>query len=173
MVKVLENRVVDLDLLPGTKDQQEAAAAAQQTITEALPEGSAQNQTPAKNATNAGKAVGAAVGGSVKGVVDTAGNTVGTLGEGLAGTVGGLGKGVGSAAVYGGTALDGVGRSIGSGLGFGGTKGKQTEQVKTEVEATKSKQDDSKRLGHEENGGALDDIEKTESIQLNAGEDEK
>ena len=28
MVKVLENRVVDLDLLPGTKEQQEAAAAA-------------------------------------------------------------------------------------------------------------------------------------------------
>lgn len=28
MVKVLENRVVDLDIMPGTKEQQEAAARA-------------------------------------------------------------------------------------------------------------------------------------------------
>jgi hypothetical protein len=32
MVKVLENRVVDLDILPGTKEEQEAAAKAKCVI---------------------------------------------------------------------------------------------------------------------------------------------
>jgi hypothetical protein len=32
MVKVLENRVVDLDILPGTKEEQEAAAKAKYVI---------------------------------------------------------------------------------------------------------------------------------------------
>jgi hypothetical protein len=74
-------------------------------------------------------AVGGALGGVVKGLVDTASNTVGTLGEGVAGTLGGVGKGLGDAAVYGGSALDGAGRNLGGALGLGGTKGDGTEDL--------------------------------------------
>jgi hypothetical protein len=148
MVKVLENRVVDLDIFPGTKEEQEAAAKARylnffvllhtliisshcsrQVATGVIPNEDAQNATLGQNVQNAGMAIGGALGGAVKGLLDTAGNTVGTLGEGVAGTLGGVGKGLVDAAVYGGSALDEAGRSVGGALGFGGTKGKETQNV--------------------------------------------
>ncbi|KAF2871682.1 hypothetical protein BDV95DRAFT_572536 [Massariosphaeria phaeospora] len=120
MVKVLENRMVDLDIMPGSNGNQEAIAKATEAATESIPTDDAQIASAADNAQNAGLAAAGALGGTVKGLVDTTGNTVGTLGEGVAGTVMGLGKGVGNAAIYGGSALDSAGRGVGSTLGLGG-----------------------------------------------------
>jgi len=158
MVKVLENRVVDLDIFPGTKEEQEAAAKARysnfsvplytlmisphcsrQAATSALSNEDAQNATLGQNAQNAGMAIGGALGGAVKGILDTAGNTVGTLGDGIAGTLGDVGKGLVGAAVYGGSAIDGAGRSLGGALGFGGTKGKETQDMNQKTKVVNKK----------------------------------
>ena len=56
-------------------------------------------------------------------MVDTTGNTVGALGEGLFGTVTGLGKGLGSAGMY-------AGGAVGRGFGLSQPqKGKEIEGV--------------------------------------------
>ncbi|OCL09919.1 hypothetical protein AOQ84DRAFT_387857 [Glonium stellatum] len=115
MVKVLENRVVDLDILPGNKGANDIAVQAKEAATEVIPSDEAQRI--AANAQNCATAIGGTVGGAVKGILDTAGNTVGTLGEGLTGTVVGVGKGLGSAAQYGGNALDGAVSGAGKLLG--------------------------------------------------------
>ncbi|MCJ1279234.1 hypothetical protein MMC21_007058 [Puttea exsequens] len=100
MVKVAENKIVDLDVLPGTEEDRlkAKADALSKSGTDALPEGPAKDRAEgvAAGLTQTGQETLNTVGGGVKGVVDTAGNTVGTLGEGVAGTVGGVAGGVGN-----------------------------------------------------------------------------
>jgi hypothetical protein len=65
----------------------------------------------------------------VKGVVDTLGNTVGALGEGVTGTVQGVGDGVGSTVQF-------AGGAVGAGVGkvgnmFTGSKQGQCEITRT------------------------------------------
>ena len=139
-------------------------------VTESIPEDKASDQSVGRNTVNAGQALGGAVGGTVKGIVDTTGNTVGTLGEGLAGTVAGLGKGLGSAAAYTGSALDGVGRGIGSSIGLGG-KSEISSQVKDDQPENTSKE--TAQRDHNENIQALEDFEKNEGIAMKTEEPKK
>lgn len=67
---------------------------------------------------------------AVKGVVDTAGNTVGALGEGLAGTVGGVAGGLGNT-------VKGAGGAVRSGLGAVEQKGGEIEVGKNVEEGEK------------------------------------
>jgi hypothetical protein len=150
MVKVLENRVVDLDLLPGTKEEQEAAAAkiaAEQdnpesvktfvhppSPTSALPAHFHTTRSdsmshsvrggepagPASDLKTAGTDAAGALGGAAKNVADTTGDTVGALGGGLYKTVDGVGRGLGGAAMAGGNAVGGAGKSVGQGVGVVG-----------------------------------------------------
>ncbi|KAF2737490.1 hypothetical protein EJ04DRAFT_561644 [Polyplosphaeria fusca] len=167
MVKVLDNRVVDLDLLPGTEEQRKEAAQARfglQQSVEPVPTGDPKNQTAAQNAGNAGAAVVGALAGTVKDLGDTTFNTVGTLGEGLAGTVTGLGKGLGSAAMYGGSTLGGAGKSVGRGLGLGGKpEGPDETTAVTEQAADQKKR---RKSEHEDNIEALEKFEEKKPIKM-------
>lgn len=120
MVKVLENRAIDLDIVPGNKQVDDLAAQARQAATSGNPTSDAEGL--ADNAKAAAAAVGGTLGGGVKGTLDTVSNTVGTLAGGLGGTVAGVGDGLGSVAQYtGGTVGSGI---MGAGNMMGLTGGK-------------------------------------------------
>ncbi|MCJ1308601.1 hypothetical protein MMC25_002254 [Agyrium rufum] len=120
MVKVLENRVVDLDIMPG-KQQDELMAEAQTQVDAAgnqiktvaadqlSPEQKKQlegamDKLPEEQRSKVQSAMGGAsnivvgtagtAGGAVKGVLDTVGDTVGTLGGGLGNTLYDAGTGL-------------------------------------------------------------------------------
>lgn len=69
-------------------------------------------------------------------MVDTVGNTVGALGEGLTGTVQGVGDGVGSTVQFAGGAL-GAGAGKVGGM-FSGSKGSEGEAVLVKVAAARN-----------------------------------
>ncbi|KAF9728821.1 hypothetical protein PMIN06_002490 [Paraphaeosphaeria minitans] len=118
MVKVLSNRLIDLDLLPGNKKQQQAMGRAKQKDQDEdgnEDESSSSDeydQNALTHAQHAATVLAGTAGGAVKGVVDTTGNAVHVVGTGIFGTVTGLGKGLGNAAAYGGSA---IGKSLGLG----------------------------------------------------------
>ncbi|KAK6380840.1 hypothetical protein LTS17_005041 [Exophiala oligosperma] len=83
MVKVAENRVVDLDIFPGDPKANKLSEQTQTAVAGKIPQNQAKGIS--SNTQSAVQALGGTVGGGVKGVVDTVGNTVGTLGEGVTG----------------------------------------------------------------------------------------
>jgi hypothetical protein len=90
-----------------------------------------------ENAKNAALAVGSTLGGGVKGVLDTTGNTVGTLAEGLGGTVQGIGDGVGATAQYAGGAVGSGIMGVGKMMGLTGKGEKEGGDIGTSaVEST-------------------------------------
>ncbi|KAK5221270.1 hypothetical protein LTR72_006830 [Exophiala xenobiotica] len=150
MVKVAENRVVDLDVFPGNPKGDKLAEQTKSAIAGKIPQDQAQGVS--SNTQSAVQALGGTVGGGVKGLVDTVGNTVGALGEGVTGTVQGVGDGVGSTVQFAGGALGaGAGKvgSMFSGNKQGGTEEAIESQKQRLQEATKS----SKDIGSEEVAG--------------------
>ncbi|KAK5051918.1 hypothetical protein LTR84_002721 [Exophiala bonariae] len=126
MVKVAENRVIDLDVFPGDPKGDQLAEQTRAAVSGKLPQEGAQGVSA--NSQSAITALGGTVGGGVKGVVDTLGNTVGALGEGVTGTVQGVGDGVGSTVQF-------AGGAVGAGAGklgnmFTGSKQGQSEAMK-------------------------------------------
>ncbi|KAL6251432.1 hypothetical protein RBB50_001641 [Rhinocladiella similis] len=112
MVKVAENRVIDLDVFPGDPKANKLAEQTQAAVAGKIPQVQAKGIT--SNTQSAVQALGGTVGGGVKGVVDTVGNTVETLGEGVTGTVQGVGDGVGSTIQFAGGALGAGAGKLGS-----------------------------------------------------------
>jgi len=177
MVKVAENKVIDLDLFPGNKEGDKLAQQTRDAIQGKLPPEEAQGALA--NAQGALGAVGGTLGGGLKGVVDTAGNTVGSLAQGLQGTVQGVGDGLGSTVQFAGGAV-GAGTAQLGNMFTGGNKVKSDEtevsQTKDATENRKTSQETKQsgnsaaKKGHEQ---AHDDIDpasergrKTEDAQL-------
>ncbi|KAL8694858.1 MAG: hypothetical protein Q9224_003490 [Gallowayella concinna] len=118
-MKVAENSIIDLDILPG-KGQGDVMGEAQAMANNPNipPEQREKAKGIVANMQGVAGGVAGTVGGGVKGVVDTAGNTVGALGDGVAGTVGGVAGGLGDTVKAG-------GGMVSSGLGFGGAKAEE------------------------------------------------
>ncbi|KAL1610058.1 hypothetical protein SLS60_001723 [Paraconiothyrium brasiliense] len=150
MVKVLENRVIDLDLLPGTKKQRGAMKRAKQREEEDEDEWSSSDeydQGALAHAQHAATALTSSVGGAVKGVVDTAGNTVHAVGTGVFETAIGLGKGLGSVAAYSGSA---IGKTLGVGDQYRGNDKKYDNLSSEEVRKAKHEAKRRGKLSDEE-----------------------
>ncbi|KAI4158777.1 MAG: hypothetical protein LQ342_007172 [Letrouitia transgressa] len=131
MVKIAENRIIDLDVLPEHGAGDVVAQAKKMADNPNIPPDQrekAQGILAQLQGTGA-SAMGTA-GTAVKGVVDTAGNTVGALGEGLAGTVGGVAGGLGNT-------VKGAGGAVRSGLGAVEQKGGEIEVGKNVEEGEK------------------------------------
>ncbi|KAI4224818.1 MAG: hypothetical protein L6R36_004380 [Xanthoria steineri] len=123
-MKVAENSIIDLDILPG-KGEGDVLGQAQAMANNPNipPEQREKAKGIVANMQGVAGGVAGTVGGGVKGVVDTAGNTVGTLGSGLAGTVGGVAGGLGDTVKSG-------GGMVSSGLNYmGGTADEGAEKV--------------------------------------------
>jgi len=143
MVKVAENRVVNLDLFPGDPKGEKLAEQTKAAIAGKIPPEDAQGLS--SNAQSAVSALGGTVGGGVKGVVDTLGNTVGSLGEGVVGTVQGVGDGVGSTVQFAGGAL-GAGAGKAAGMVSSGDKQGQDEAIEAHKERLQEAGQDSKEI---------------------------
>ncbi|KAL9026231.1 MAG: hypothetical protein Q9196_005073, partial [Gyalolechia fulgens] len=102
-MKVAENSIIDLDILPGKGQGDVIGEAKAMADNPNIP---AEQREKAKgilaNMQGVGGGLANTAGGAVKGVVDTAGNTVGALGGGVAGTVGGVAGGLGDTVKAGG-----------------------------------------------------------------------
>ncbi|RVX67742.1 hypothetical protein B0A52_07865 [Exophiala mesophila] len=120
MVKVAENRVIDLDVFPDDPKGDRLAEQTRTAIAGKVPQ--SESEGVPSNAQNAVTALGGTLGGGIKGVVDTLGNTVGAVGEGLTGTVQGVGDGLGSTIQY-------VGGTVGAGALMSGKQGEHDEAV--------------------------------------------
>jgi len=83
-------------------------------------------------------AVGGTVAGTLKGTVDTLGNTVGTLGDGLGGIVQGLRDGLGSTVgAVGGMAASGA-QNVGSIMGIGGERDGEGADIVDDAKTNRS-----------------------------------
>ncbi|KEF60710.1 uncharacterized protein A1O9_02271 [Exophiala aquamarina CBS 119918] len=129
MVKVAENRVVDLDVFPGDPKCDKLAEQTKGAIAGEIPRERAHGTSA--NTQSAITALGGTVGGGLKGVVDTIGNTVGTLGEGAAGTVQGVGDGIGSTVQF-------AGGAVGAGVGQVGTEAVETQKANLQAASKKT-----------------------------------
>ncbi|KAL9609284.1 MAG: hypothetical protein Q9167_005936 [Letrouitia subvulpina] len=131
MVKVAENRIIDLDILPEHGAGDVVAQAKKMADNPNIPPDQREKaQGILAQLQGTGASVAGTAGTAVKGVVDTAGNTVGALGEGLVGTVGGVAGGLGST-------VKGAGGVVGSGIGA-----VEQNEGKTEVEKDVNKEEE-------------------------------
>ncbi|KAI4209426.1 MAG: hypothetical protein LQ351_007655 [Letrouitia transgressa] len=131
MVKVAENRIIDLDVLPEHGAGDVVAQAKKMADNPNIPPDQRQKaQGILAQLQGTGASAAGTAGTAAKGVVDTAGNTVGALGEGLAGTVEGVTGGLGNT-------VKGAGGIMGSGLGAIGQKGGETDFGKDTEEGKK------------------------------------
>ncbi|KAL8724169.1 MAG: hypothetical protein Q9181_006946 [Wetmoreana brouardii] len=138
-MKVAENSIIDLDILPG-KGQGDVLGEAQAMANNPNipPEQREKAKGIIANMQGVAGGVAGTAGGAVKGVVDTAGNTVGALGDGVAGTVGGIAGGLGDTVKAGGGMVQsglGYGSEAVSGAGdFAQEGGQKAEEGKGKVE---------------------------------------